>query len=156
MQAPEATGRQEASSSPRRFDRLLMACAAAGIAGVLLLARWLHADPRGFGTHEQLGFPPCLTRHYLDIPCPFCGMTTAFALMAHGRFVDAFLTQPAGAAAFVVALATCIVLIVMLVTGRTFSRDFTGVFLAKASRYALIPLVLAWIYKIVATFCGFP
>jgi len=43
------------------------------------LARSLTPSVAGFGTHQQLGFPPCTTRALWNIPCPACGMTTSFA-----------------------------------------------------------------------------
>jgi hypothetical protein len=54
-------------------------------ATVLALSVLLQPDPRGFGTHEQLLMPPCLFRLITHVPCPFCGMTTGFALMARGK-----------------------------------------------------------------------
>jgi hypothetical protein len=84
-------------------QRVMGAVVALGCGFVLLVARLLTPDPRGVGTHQQLGLPPCFTLTALHIPCPFCGMTTAFSLMAHGRVAQAFVTQPAGALAFVLA-----------------------------------------------------
>ena len=155
MGKPDASDVQPAPTSPRALDRFLIACGILGIVGVLGLARYLNADPRGFGTHEQLGFPPCLTRHFLGIPCPFCGMTTAFALMAHGRPVDAFLVQPAGALAFLAAVAVCAFLISLLLSGRFLRGSSVEGYLLKGVRYAWIPFLAAWIYKIVATLLGF-
>jgi len=56
---------------------------------LLLVAVWLQPDPRGFGTHRQLGLPPCTFKLFLNIPCPSCGGTTAFALFVRGRWVEA-------------------------------------------------------------------
>ena len=39
--------------------RCLLLVAAAGLVGLLVLARKLEPDPRGFGTHTQLGLRPC-------------------------------------------------------------------------------------------------
>src|SRR5579871_2040396 len=54
-----------------------------------LLARWLEPDPRLFGTHQKLGFPPCTFRTLFGLPCPGCGMTTSFACLVRGRISDA-------------------------------------------------------------------
>ena len=37
------------------------------------------------GTHVQLGLPPCGLLAATGLPCPACGLTTAFALMARGE-----------------------------------------------------------------------
>ncbi|MBX3451840.1 MAG: DUF2752 domain-containing protein [Planctomycetaceae bacterium] len=65
------------------------------VAGGLGLAA-LEPDARGFGTHQQLGFPGCTLRTLFGIPCPGCGVTTSLALFARGRFVESAIVQPAG------------------------------------------------------------
>lgn len=52
------------------------------------LAIRLEPDPRGYGTHQRLGFPECSFRTWLEIPCPSCGGTTAFALFVRGRWME--------------------------------------------------------------------
>jgi len=98
--------------------RLVWGGAAVCCAAVLTLARWLQPDDRGFGTHQQLGMPPCSFVLTTGLPCPTCGMTTAFALVMHGHPWLAVLTQPAGA---VLCLATAVLLVLATrtaVTGR--------------------------------------
>jgi hypothetical protein len=79
------------------------------VAGLLIigLSASLRPDPRGFGTHEQLGLPPCGFRACTGIPCPTCGVTTSFAHFARGEVAPAFRAQPIGAVGFlVVCIAT--------------------------------------------------
>lgn len=61
-----------------------------------LLARWLEPDPRGFGTHQRLGFPPCTFRTIAGLPCPSCGMTTCFAHFTRGQWRQAIDANAAG------------------------------------------------------------
>ncbi len=80
----------------RKASRLTLVAVAAALAVVLGLACWLNPDERGFGTHEQLGLPPCAFRALTGIPCPSCGMTTSFAHVMRGRLLTAAWTNAGG------------------------------------------------------------
>ncbi len=71
-----------------------------GIAFFLLVgfgfAYSLNPDPRGYGTHQQLGLPPCTFRLLFGRPCPGCGMTTSFSHFVRGQFVEAARANLAG------------------------------------------------------------
>jgi len=56
----------------------------------------LKPDPRGFGTHEQLGLPACDFRAWAGVLCPTCGMTTCFSNFVRGRFIQAAQANFAG------------------------------------------------------------
>jgi hypothetical protein len=66
------------------------------LAGLLGLARILVPDPRGYGTHLQLGLRPCAFAGTTGRLCPTCGMTTAFAWFTRGRLDRAWQANPAG------------------------------------------------------------
>lgn len=68
-----------------------MACAT-----VLAIARSLTPSPTGIGTHMALGAPPCSVPTMWGVPCPTCGMTTAFAHAVRGQWLSAFHAQPTG------------------------------------------------------------
>lgn len=62
------------------------------VGGGLVLAGFFVAsivqpDPRGFGTHQQFGLPPCSFREILGIPCPSCGGTTSVAYFVRGEWI---------------------------------------------------------------------
>ncbi|WP_437204723.1 DUF2752 domain-containing protein [Planctomicrobium sp. SH664] len=62
-------------------------------------------DPRGFGTHQQFGLPPCTFRSLFGIPCPGCGGTTCVAHFVRGQWSSAL---RANATVFIMALcAAC-------------------------------------------------
>lgn len=67
----------------------MLVASAFGLAVVLGVARWVEPDARGYGTHEQLGLPPCAFRVLTRIPCPACGLTTSFAYVVRGEFRNA-------------------------------------------------------------------
>ena len=52
------------------------------------------------------------------MPCPFCGMTTAFALMAEGRVSEAFASHVLGPPGYLVAWLVLVAGLVGLVRGR--------------------------------------
>jgi hypothetical protein len=61
------------------------------------LAAALEPDPRGFGTHQRLGLPPCTFRLLCGIPCPGCGMTTSFSHLTRGHLEQAIEANAGGA-----------------------------------------------------------
>lgn len=61
------------------------------LAAVILVVAWLLSpDPDGYGTHRKLLVLPCIFRTITGLPCPFCGMTTAFTFMARLQVAQAF------------------------------------------------------------------
>ncbi len=73
---------------------------------VLAVAAWLEPAAAGHGTHRQLGLPPCTFLAVTGWPCPLCGGTTTFSLLAHGRILEGVTNQPWAAMLFVICLAT--------------------------------------------------
>lgn len=118
---------------------------------VLGIAAWLHPDPAGVGTHRQLGLGGCIVLTLTGVPCPMCGMTTTFSLMAHGRVFDALLNQPFGVVLFVTTAVAAMVGAVDLARGRGLWRSGLGWVLRHETRVAsliLVGLFAGWIYKI--------
>lgn len=94
----DAPAPRTADASPRvgAGPRLFALFLAAACLGVLVVAATLRPDARGVGTHQQLGLPPCGWMAAMNLPCPTCGMTTAFSYAAHARPLEALRAQPAG------------------------------------------------------------
>lgn len=78
------------------LSRGLLVVAAVLLAGVLGLSRSLTPDPRGYGTHTQLGLRPCTFAGLTGRLCPTCGMTTAYAWFVRGRIDRSWGANPAG------------------------------------------------------------
>lgn len=85
---------------------------------VIGLAAWLTPDPAGYGTHQQLGLPACSFLWRTGYPCPSCGMTSSFAAMAHGRFLEALRDHPFGPVGVLVLAAVGLCGLAELVGGR--------------------------------------
>ena len=136
---------------PGRLDRSTrwgMTLGAAGLAAVLGVARWLEPDPRGFGTHTQLGLAPCLFARVTGYGCPSCGMTTAFAWFARGRLDRSWQANPVGA----LLAPTCVALIPWLLAGaargrpvgtRSLERPLIGLVVA-----AVALSLLSWTFRL--------
>ena len=99
-------------------ERLVNTLLFIGTASILGLAGWLEPHPEGVGTHTGLGLSPCIILTGLGIPCPMCGMTTTFALMADLRPIVAFLTQPFGVVLFLITVVIAITSALEMVTPR--------------------------------------
>jgi hypothetical protein len=72
--------------------------------GLLATAAVLSPEERGFGTHQQLGLPPCTFKVLAGVRCPSCGMTTAWANLMRGRLTKAAAANVGGLVLGVTAL----------------------------------------------------
>jgi hypothetical protein len=144
--APRAIAPAGTTARTRRIVGAVVAIAAAGILGV---AAWLEPSPTGLGTHSQImAMPPCGWIAMLDVPCPTCGMTTAFAFAAEGNLAAAAWAQPFGAA---LAVAVAVALVVGAYTALTGSRVavlFTRLWGRRAAWGLGLGLGAAWVYKV--------
>lgn len=125
-------------------------------AALLLIARFLRPSPDGFGTHQQLGLPPCAFLSFTGIPCPSCGLTTSVAYAARLRFYESVITQPFGFVVFVSA-ALVIPLSIYFIYRRVPCVKITGLPGWNLTVYLMIALfLLGWFYKIAAMKGLFP
>lgn len=76
--------------------RLFAGSVGLGLLGLLIVASRLEPDPRGFGTHEQLGLAPCSFYRWTGWLCPTCGATTAWACLLNGDWAAALRANLAG------------------------------------------------------------
>jgi hypothetical protein len=128
--------------------RVTSAIVALATLAVLITAWVLQPSADGLGTHRQLGLPACGWVASADLPCPTCGMTTAFSHAAHGDLLSSFRTQPLG---MLLALGTAIVTLAAAWTAVTGSMlaPFLGAMLGPRHAWTLgILLLLAWGWKI--------
>lgn len=95
-----------------RTTRVLLATFALGLSLVLAVASRLEPDPRGFGTHTQLGLLPCGFLATTGHPCPTCGMTTSFAWFARLDLLRSWRANPAGS----LLAPTCLLMIPWLLS----------------------------------------
>src|SRR5208337_1636699 len=131
-----------------RVDKTVAVGLAVMAGGVLGVARRLDPAVRGYGTHTELGLPPCNFLRLTHLPCPSCGMTTSFAWAARMDFWQAFQANPFGLLLFfgtVALIPACIFLMWRRIPLRriTESAQFnTTVHVATALFFA------SWIFKL--------
>jgi hypothetical protein len=123
----------------------------AGASGVLAVARALDPSPLGHGTHLQLGLPPCTFLALTGVPCPLCGATTTFSLLAHGRVGDGVANQPFAALLFLMTASLAAVAWLEAAAPRGRWRRLESV-VERADPWApgafVLLLMLGWTYKI--------
>ena len=115
-------------------------------------AHWLTPDPRGYGTHCQLWLPPCMLKMLTGVPCPFCGMTTSFALLAQGQLREGLATHPVGALFFVATLLAGLALLGMAAARGELPDPRPTRWWRLVERTALCLLLAGWPYQVWRTF----
>ena len=130
--------------------RLIGGLVLCGSAAFLSVAAWITPDPAGFGSHHQLGYPPCTVLVVLGYPCPTCGMTTAFAHTVRGELLSAFKAQPAGLALALATIVAASVSLGTVITGKVWVVNWYRVPPVRVTLVAVMLLAGAWTYKIVA------
>ena len=101
-----------------RADQVSTVILGFALAVPLAVACCLEPNPLNRGTHEQLGLPPCSMVVLFGHRCPACGMTTAWAHLVRGHWVDAFRANVGGALLGILDLIAVPWLFVSAVRGR--------------------------------------
>lgn len=127
---------------------MIAAAIAVVITLVLGIAAWLEPSPTGMGTHMQLRMPPCGWIAIADLPCPTCGMTTAFAHAANGHLVQSFLAQPLGCILALSAAMIWLLCIQVAITGSRLGGAVAGLWSRHVAWALAFAVVAAWAYKI--------
>ena len=144
------TGQHQMTGSTTVTGRRLIGVVVMIVTGTILgIAAWLTPATEGHGTHEQLGLQPCSWVARFDMPCPTCGMTTAFTHAANGNFVQSFTTQPMGFILVVLTAAGFLLSSYVAMTGSTIGAYFAPIWNARTVWILVALFLAAWVYKIV-------
>jgi len=127
-----------------RVSALLVLALGAFMAALLLQAT---PDPRGFGTHEQLGMVPCGWPPSGGIPCPTCGATTAACYLVHLSPLAAVATHPFGAVVAAVGLWMSGWAAFCLIMGRSFLDPLVRLRWGSITIWTLVLFLGSWAYK---------
>lgn len=150
------TAGQSAAKAPDFFDsplhvRMVSVFLLALFGTMLGIGVYVNPNPHGLSTHTQLGLPPCGFYTSTGVPCPTCGYTTAVSHVAHGQWLAAIFTQPAGAAVGFFAVVATLIGILGLATGRWFgpSLFFLSWNIRRLVMGVILLILLGWGYKVV-------
>lgn len=121
---------------------LVTACA------TLAVACLIHPAACGYGTHTQLGLPPCTFQRLTHLPCPSCGLTTSFAHAIRLHFREAFLASPFGLLAFVGTLLMIPTSLALLWRRIPFRQMTESAQFCKVVYAASVLYILSWIFKV--------
>jgi len=128
---------------------MLLGFSFVALGGIVVLALFLEPDPRGFGTHEQLGMAPCRTLEWAGVPCPGCGVTTSVSLLWHGELWSSFVNQPFGFLLGVLVPLLALGAIVQSFRGHDLYRDASAFSWGRWLLGLGSVMLVAWIYKII-------
>ena len=105
-------------------------------------------NPRGLGTHQQFGLPPCSFRVLFGIPCPSCGMTTAWSHLVRGQLLGAFSANVGGALLGIATLLLIPWLVVSAACGRYWLGCPSQWAFAAVGGGVLTVTLIAWLIRL--------
>jgi hypothetical protein len=131
-------------------DRLVATALGLGLLGLLAVAAVLKPDPRGLGTHQQFGLPPCTFRFIFGRPCPTCGMTTSWAHLVRGQLIAAGKANLGGMLLGIVAVASVPWLLGSAIRGRWLGWAPSSVVIAWLGSAIVLVTLIEWGFRLVA------
>jgi len=131
-------------------DRLTASVLALGLLALLAVAAFLKPDPRGLGTHQQFGLPPCTFRFFLGRPCPSCGMTTSWAHLVRGQLIGALRASVGGTLLGALAVLSVPWLVVSAAWGRWLGWAPNGTTVGWVASAILLVTLIDWGIRLAA------
>ncbi len=117
---------------------------ALGLLSLLAVAALLKPDPRGLGTHQQFGLPPCTFRFLFGRPCPSCGMTTSWAHVVRGQLIGALKANLGGTLLATLAVVVAPWLMLCAALGRWLGRAPKSIVVAWVGSAILLVTLIDW------------
>lgn len=105
-------------------------------------------SPEGIGTHVKFFLPPCALYKLTGLPCPFCGATTSFSLLAKGEFLKGFKANPFAALIFTSGILVFVYSLVCLAAGKVFKLDSIISLIKRGKWFIISALCISWVYKV--------
>lgn len=121
-----------------------------GALGVLTTARMLTPSLEGRGTHVALGLSPCGFLAYTGLPCPTCGLTTAFAHLAHGSLRASLHAHPLGLPLFALTLLLVPAALHHAIRARSPVVEIGRLQVDRVALGLAVALLVSWVLRLIA------
>jgi hypothetical protein len=131
-------------------ERLCWTALGCANAGVLAIARRVAPDASGLGTHVQLGLPACGFLASTGLPCPSCGLTTAFAHMVRLNPWDAARVHPVGVPLFMVVVVAALTCGIAAALAWPLEDTLKRLRLGRVAAIICLAAVLSWFARLLA------
>ncbi|MEA3347236.1 MAG: DUF2752 domain-containing protein [Candidatus Auribacterota bacterium] len=128
--------------------RIISAVVMVSLAFVYAVSFMVPPSPEGVGTHVRFFLPPCALYKLTGLPCPFCGATTSFSLLAKGEFLKGLKANPFAVLVFVSGGFIFVYSLLCLVAGKAFKLDSVISLIKKGKWFIISALCISWIYKV--------
>ena len=148
LAAQPATRKQLDRPPASRWSKVVLLVAIATVLALFSLARALRPSPLGYGTHQQLGLPPCSSVALFGIRCPACGMTTAWSYALRGQWIDAWHANAGGLVLVVIALVYIPTFCYYLARGYWSRHGWLSFSLALSLSAALLVAAGQWLTRL--------
>lgn len=117
IQTDPETSPRESLPAATPYVRYAAGVVSAGCLALIAVTLYFAYGPQNPADRPVvLRIPPCGFLEQTGYPCPSCGMTTAFVLLAKGRVIESFNAQPLG---FLLAVATVALAVMSAITAAT-------------------------------------
>jgi hypothetical protein len=130
--------------------RIIGAVVASLALGLLMVAAFLEPAAEGVGTHRVFNLPECGWIVVMDLPCPTCGMTTAFAHAADGNLLASMLAQPLGGLLALSAAMAVVLGFYIALTGSRVGRVLTRLWGRRTGWLLAAVVLLSWGFKVLS------
>lgn len=134
-----ADAKQPGLDSPRlaAYQRRNYLTSGIVLLGLLVLAGILKPNAAGYGTHQQLGLPPCTFKTIFGVRCPTCGMTTSWSYFVRGNLAASWQANAGGTCLAISAAIGAVWAILSAIRGENRLR------VPRTAPWAFVALVLA-------------
>lgn len=133
------------------YARLILLAMGSGLVVLLGIAMYLEPSAKGYGTHMQLGLQPCTLTQIAGLRCPSCGMTTSWAHVVRGQFLQAVKANSGGTLLALIAVVAGPWMVLSAMRGRWFVRGPNEWVAVALAVIVVVVTLVDWGYRLSTT-----